>query len=149
MAKRSGRNVLLKVAIGRPTDNPSGLTFLQVGAMRGKNIKFEWSTGDATADDSPDFTEESLVTFKKVTISGDGVYNDAASSNQETIEDHILTPGASTDYQPHIWVQWIYPNGKTFQGPFLATSWNIDAPHDNVMTYSMEATSAGAVTKIA
>lgn len=149
MPKTTGRLVILKVAIGKPSDDPSSLTFLRVGAMRGKSIKFEWETADATADDSDDFTKEELVTFKSVTISGDGVYKDDDSSNQETLEDHILTPGAATDYQPHAWVQWIYPSGKTFQGPFLFKSWSIDAPYSDVLTFSTEATSAGAVTKIA
>lgn len=148
MGKNTGRLVVLNVAIGKPTDDPALLTFKRVGAMRGKNIKFEWETADATADDSDDFTKEELVTFKMVKISGDGVYNDADSSNQEELEDHILTPGVATDYQPHAWVQWVYPSGKMFQGPFLFKNWSIDAPYDDVLTFSTEATSAGQVTKI-
>lgn len=149
MSKDTGRNVLIKVAIGKPSDDPAGLTFVRVGAMRGKSIEFNWETADATADDSDDYTKEALVTFKDVKISGDGVYNDDDATNQEMLEDHILTPGPATNGQPYAWVQWVYPNGKTFQGPFLFTSWKIDAPYSDVMTFSVEASSAGAVTKIA
>jgi predicted secreted protein len=148
MSKVTGRLVVMRVAIGKPTDNPTSLTFLTVGAMRGKNIEFSWDTVDATADNSPDFTKEELVTFKTVTISGDGVYDDAVSSNQDTLENHVISPGAATDFQPHAWVDLIYPNGKTFRGPFLFKKWAIDAPYGDVLTFSTDATSAGAVTII-
>lgn len=148
MAKITGRVVVLNVAIGKPTDNPASLTFLRLGSMRGKNIDFTWDTADATADTSPDFTKEELVTFKSVSISGDGVYDSAASSNQEMLESHVISPGAATDYQPHAWVQLVYPNGKTFRGAFLFKKWAISTPYDDVLTFSTEATSASAVTVI-
>jgi hypothetical protein len=41
--------------------------------MRAKGISTSWDTADTTADQSPGFTRTSLVTFKSVEFSGDGV----------------------------------------------------------------------------
>lgn len=147
MAKTVGRAVLLDFWVAKPDADPAGATWLRLGAMDQKSIKWDWSTADATADDSPDLTEETLVTFKKVTISGSGISKFDTASNQEAFEAQVTTPGASTDYQPHAWVRMTYPNGKKYTGPFLFTSFSIDAANSDAVKFSTEGTSAGAVTR--
>lgn len=147
MAKTVGRAVLFDFWVAKPDADPAGATWLRLGAMDQKSIKWDWSTANATADDSPDQTEEDLVTFKRVTISGTGVSKFDLASNQEAFEAQVTTPGVATDNQPHMFVRLTYPNGKKYTGPFLFTSFSIDAPNSEVVKFSAEGTSAGAIVR--
>jgi hypothetical protein len=66
MTAHVGRDVLIEFAIADENASEASLTWLNLGMMRGKSIKTSWDTADTTADDSPDFTKTSLVTFKNV-----------------------------------------------------------------------------------
>lgn len=147
MAKTVGRAVIFDFWIAKPDADVGTATWSRLGAMDQKSISWEWSTANATADDSPDFTEEDLVTFKRVNISGSGVSKFDLASNQEAFEAQVTTPGVATDGQPHIWVRLTYPNGKKYTGPFLFTSFNIEAPNSDVVKFNTEGRSAGAITR--
>lgn len=149
MTKHIGRLLVLEIAIAPPSADPAGLTFLRVGAMRDKSLSVDWETADGTTDDSADFNKEESATFKVITLSGSGVYDDTDAKNVELLEDHILAPGVSTSGQPHAWVRLTYPSGRIMRGCMLFKQWKIDAPYTDYMTYSTEATSAGAFSKIA
>lgn len=146
MAKTVGRLVLLNYWIAAPTDTGSPV-WSRLGGMRAKDISWQWDTADGTDDTSPDFTKEELATFKSVSINGDGVARFDVASNQEAFEAAVTTPGASTAYQPYVWLQLVYPNGKSYQGPFLVSSFGVSAPYSDVITFSMEARSAGQITR--
>lgn len=146
MAKTVGRLVLMNFWLATP-DAAGPPVWSRLGGMRSKNIAWSWQTADATDDQSPDFTEEKLATFKSINISGDGVSRFDVASNQEAFEAGVTTPGAGTGFQPYAWLQLVYPNGKSYQGPFLVTSFSIDASNSEAVTFSMEAESAGAITR--
>ncbi len=146
MAKTVGRSVLLNFWVAAPTDT-SAPVWSRLGGMRAKNISFSWDVADGTDDTSPDFTKEELATFKTVNISGDGVSRFDLASNQEAFEAAVTNPGAATGNQPYVWLQIVYPNGKSYQGPFLVNSFEVGAPYADVVTFSMDANSAGAITR--
>lgn len=146
MAKTTGRLVLLNYWIAAP-DAGGSPTWSRLGGMRAKDISWAWDVADGTDDTSPDFTKEELATFKMVTVSGDGVARFDLASNQEAFEAAVTTPGAGTGFQPYVWLQLVYPNGKSYQGPFLVKSFSVSAPYSDVVTFSMEASSAGAITR--
>ena len=141
-----GRDVLVDFAIADEDANPASLTWLNLGMMRGKSIKTSWDTADTTADDSPDFTKTSLVTFKAVEFSGDGVSYDDAVFNQETLEAHVVSPGTATLNQPKAWFRLTYPGGKTYIGPFIVSEWSNDSPYSDAATWKITAMSNGQVT---
>ena len=144
MSAFTGRDVLIEFAIALETATYGSLTFLTLGMMRGKGIKVSWDTVDATADKSAQFTKESLVTFKQVEFSGDGVSRTDAVYNQATLKSHIYNPPSTTNNQPKVWIRETSPLGVTY-GPFIASEWNSDSPYAGVATWSLKAMSNGAV----
>lgn len=148
MSAFSGRDVAVEFAIGVETATVGALTFKNLGMMRTKSFKVSWETIDTTADDSPQFTKTSLVSFKSVEFSGDGVSYDDALYNQAELEAHIHVPGSTTQNQPKIWLRLTFPDA-VFVGPFIATEWSRDASYTDAGTWSMSASSNGAVTRTA
>ncbi len=148
MSAFSGRDVAVEFAIGVETATVGALTFKNLGMMRTKSFKVSWETIDTTADDSPEFTKTSLVSFKSVEFSGDGVSYDDAVYNQSELEAHIHVPGSTTQNQPKIWLRLTFPDA-VFVGPFIATEWSRDASYTDAGTWSMAASSNGAITRTA
>lgn len=148
MSAFSGRDVAVEFAIGVETATVGGLTFKNLGMMRTKSFKVSWETIDTTADDSPEFTKTSLVSFKSVEFSGDGVSYDDEVFNQSELEAHIHVPGSTTQNQPKIWLRLTFPDA-VFVGPFIATEWSRDASYTDAGTWSMAASSNGAITRTA
>lgn len=145
MSAYTGRDVFIEFAIGDESQDPALLVFKVLGMMRGKGMKVAWDTVDTTADKSPEFTKTSLVTFKAVEFSGDGVAYTEAVFNQAELKAHIYNPPASTAGQPKAWIRQTAPDGVT-QGPFIFSEWSSDSPYSDAVTWSTTATSNGAVT---
>lgn len=144
MGAHVGRDVTVEFAIAAEDAVEASLTWLALGMMRGKSVKTTWDTADTTADDSPSFTKTSLVTFKNVEFSGDGVSYDDAVHNQETLEAHVVSPSGA-GAQPKVWFRLTYPSGKTYVGPFIVTEWSNDSPYSDAATWSISAASNGDV----
>ncbi|EBT9689896.1 hypothetical protein KP52_24240 [Salmonella enterica subsp. enterica] len=140
----TGRDVVVYYAIGCPESQPSNGDYKRLGMMRGKTVNAEWETADATADMSAAFTQENLVTYKNISFSGDGVTRKEDVYAQNALKRHVYNPPAETSNQPYVWFKIISPNDIT-EGPFMVTSWGDEAPHDDVATWSIEASSAGQV----
>lgn len=140
----SGRDVAVFFAIACPNAKPADEEYQALGMMRGKTLSVEWETADATADKSADYTKESLVTYKSVTFSGDGVSRTEEIYNQKALKRHTINPGDATGGQPYVWLKIVSPVDVT-EGPFLCTNFEEEAPHDDAVTWSIECTSAGQV----
>lgn len=140
----TGRDVVVYYAIGCPESQPANGDYKRLGMMRGKTVSAEWETADATADMSAAFTQENLVTYKNISFSGDGVTRKEDVYAQNALKRHVYNPPAETSNQPYVWLKIISPNDIT-EGPFMVTSWQDEAPHDDVATWSIEASSAGSV----
>lgn len=139
-----GRDVSVEFAIALPTANPAGLVYQMLGMMRAKDLKATWDSVDTTADKSPQYTRTSLVTFKAVEFSGDGVSYDDAVYNQLNFEKHAVNPPASTNNQPMVWLRITYPN-KVYAGPFVVAEFSNSTPFDGEATWSISAKSNGAI----
>lgn len=145
MTAFTGRDVLIEFAIGDESQPLAALTFKTLGMMRGKGMNVSWDVVDTTADQSPEYTKTSLVTFKQVEFSGDGVAYTEAIYNQAELKAHIYNPGATTNGQPKAWIRQTAPDGVTV-GPFIFTGWDSSAPYSDAVTWSTTAMSNGAVT---
>lgn len=139
-----GRDVAVFYAIACPNAKPEESAYKALGMMRGKSLSVEWETADATADKSADYTKESLVTYKSVSFSGDGVSRTEEIHNQKALKRHVINPGETTGAQPYVWLKLVSPLDVT-EGPFLCTSFKEEDPHDDVSTWSIECESAGKV----
>jgi predicted secreted protein len=140
-----GRDVAVEFAIAVEDAVPASLTYIPLGMMRGKSPKVAWEVADTTADDSPEFTKTSLVTFKSVEFSGDGVSYTDAAFNQATLKAHVYNPQVATQFQPKAWFRITGPDG-VLEGPFIITEWSDDRPYADAATWSITAMSNGAVT---
>ncbi|EBG5673763.1 hypothetical protein DN350_17195 [Salmonella enterica subsp. enterica serovar Montevideo] len=140
----TGRDVVVYYAIGCPESQPANGDYKRLGMMRGKTVSAEWDAADATADMSAAYTQENLVTYKNISFSGDGVTRKEDVYAQNALKRHVYNPPAETSNQPYVWLKIISPNDIT-EGPFMVTSWQDEAPHDDVATWSIEASSAGSV----
>lgn len=141
----TGRDVAVFYAIACPSAKPEEGGYKPLGMMRGKTLSVEWESADATADKSADYTKESLVTYKSVSFSGDGVSRSDDTYNQKALKRHVMSPGTATGNQPYVWLKIVSATDVT-EGPFLCTSFKEEAPYDDVTTWSIECESAGQVT---
>lgn len=145
MGAHIGKDVLVHFAIAPEDATVSGLTWLELGMLRSKSLNTNWDVADTTADRSPDQTKTQLTTFKNHEFSGDGVSYDDTVHNQELLEQHVVSPPSETQNAPKVWFRLTYPSGKKYTGPFLVTEWSNDSPYSDAATWSITASSNGAV----
>jgi predicted secreted protein len=145
-----GRDVVVEFAIPAANDQnpPQETAYKRLGQMRAKTVATSWDTVDTTADMSPNFTRTSLVTFKSVEFSGDGVSYPEEMYNQRILEERVVTvpTGAAIGYQPSAWFRITYPDGRRYEGLFVVSEWSNESPYSDVSTWSITAASLGAVT---
>lgn len=139
VSKYVGRTVVLEYAIGCADELPDEGDWKGFGALRAKEFNLTWDTVDATADDSIGSLRENLTTFQSLTISGDGVCKASGAGGENLIEltKHCANPTA-TGGQPTVWLRMTFPD-ITFTAFMVLTTMSRSAPHDDVVTYSMEA----------
>lgn len=139
-----GRDTSLEFAIGCGDQLPAESDWKFIGALRSNSLSTEWDTVDATADDSIGAVREMLATFKTVTISADGVARraDTATVHQTELLAHYLNPVA-TGGQPVVWLRRTDPR-LTVVGYFLMSTYDLEAPYDEIATFSIEASSTAS-----
>lgn len=140
-----GRDVLMEFAIAKEDASVGSLSWQTLGMMRQKSMKTSWDTVDTTADKSAAFTRSSLVSYKNVEFSGDGVSYTDSVHNQQMLKAQVISPGAGTDNQPKVWFRMTGPDGQ-YVGPFIVSEWTDDRPHDDTATWSISASSNGNVS---
>ena len=148
MTAFTGRDVTVEFSIALENADPLALVFKDFGMMRTKDFNVSWETADTTADKSPDFTKTSLVTFKSIEFSGDGVSYTDVVYNQAELEAHVYSPSVATNRQPKVWLRITFPDA-VFTGPFIISEWSKGAAYDDAVTWSMTANSNGAVSRVA
>lgn len=134
--------VILATASGSPVDGvyaaPS-TGWLALGGTRGLSKGAEWDTVDTTSRSTPGNVRAATVTYLSTTGNIDGLYLPETAANVEATDDYVNDP---TSGQPHAWIRLTYPSATagTFTRQALyctLTSFNIEAPHDDAMTFDM------------
>ncbi|WP_106478107.1 phage tail tube protein [Phytohalomonas tamaricis] len=144
--KYLGREVVVEFALTDPNAATNPGEWLTLGAARGKEWGAEWQTTDATTDDSPELTQENLVTYKTSDISFDGLATKDTTKNVDLLEEYVNAPaanGSETGY-PTIYLRITAPRTdslRTYTGTALLTSFRNNAPHDDVASWTMEGNS--------
>lgn len=133
MSAQRGRDLLLKIGDGASPEN-----FATVAGLRATTLAFNAQSIDVTNADSADMWRELLgAGVKSATISGSGVFKDAASD---------ATLRAAFFNQTLANWQIVIPHFGVVSGPFKLTSLQYEGPYDGEVKLSLSLASAGALT---
>lgn len=133
MSAQKGKDLLIKISNG---DSPE--IFATVAGLRATTLAFNAQTIDITNADSADMWRELLdAGVKSASISGNGVFKDAAS-------DEALRTAFFNQTLPTF--QIVIPNFGTVTGPFKISALQYDGPYDGEVKLSLSLASAGALT---
>lgn len=144
MTAMVGRDTVVEFWIAPETADVSAAVWKTLGMMRSKSLSDKWETIDTTADKSPDFTKTSLVSFKAVSFSGDGVTYTEDMYNQDEFSSNVCTVPANKANAGKVWLR-ISNANKVRTGPFIVTEWSEEMPYDGACTWSISAESNGQV----
>ena len=131
MAAQKGKDLLLKIH--------DGTTFATVAGLRSRTLAFNAQSVDVTNAESAGQWRELLAgaTVKRASISGSGVFKDAAS---DALVRAAFFDGALKTCQV------VIPDFGTVAGPFQVTALEIAANHDREVTFDLTLESAGELT---
>ena len=133
MTAQRGKDLLIKIGDG---GDPEGFT--TVAGLRATTLAFNAQTIDVTNSDSADMWRELLAAgVKSATVSGSGVFKDAASD--------AAIRACFFDQTLANW-QIVIPSFGTVSGPFKIASLQYEGPYDGEVKLSLSLASAGAVT---
>lgn len=134
MTAQKGSLVLVKIGDGgTPTE-----AFTTVGGLRTTRMVLNNQAVDASNKDSGAWrTLLAGAGIRSMTISGNGIFTDAAS--EETVRGHAFA-NTIANYQL------TFGNGDTLIAPFQIVSYERAGEYDGEETYSLTLNSAGTVT---
>ncbi len=133
MTAQRGRDLLIKIGDGASPEN-----FTSVAGLRATTLAFNSAMVDITNADSADMWRELLAGgVKSATLSGSGVFKDAASDAALRAAFFNMAVGN---------FQIVIPSFGTVTGPFKITALQYDGPYDGEVKLSLSLASAGALT---
>ncbi|HEY0267019.1 MAG TPA: phage major tail protein, TP901-1 family [Rhizomicrobium sp.] len=133
MTAQRGRDLLIKMG-----DGASPEAFTSVAGLRATTLAFNSAIVDVTNADSADMWRELLAGgVKSATVSGSGVFKDAASDAALRSAFFAMATGN---------FQIVIPSFGTVTGPFKITALQYDGPYDGEVKLSLSLASAGALT---
>ncbi|UDF03229.1 phage major tail protein, TP901-1 family [Asticcacaulis sp. AND118] len=130
MTLQKGRDMLLKIS--------DGTGFVTVAGLRARTVSLNARAVDVTDSDSPNGWRELLAGagVKSLSVSGSGVFKDAASDAQ--MRDAFFAQTARN------W-QIVVPGFGIFTGAFLIAALEYAGEHDGEATFALTLASAGEV----
>jgi len=133
MTAQRGKDLLLKIGDGASPEN-----FVTVAGLRATTLAFNATSIDVTNADSTDGWRELLADgVKSASLSGSGVFKDAAS---DTAMRNAFFNATSANWQV------VIPSFGTVTGPFKLTALQYDGPYDGELKVSLTLASAGALS---
>jgi TP901-1 family phage major tail protein len=133
MSAQKGKDLLIKIGDGATPE-----IFTTVAGLRATTLAFNAQNVDVTNSDSVDMWRELLgAGVKSATISGSGVFKDAASD--AALRSAFFNQALCN------W-QIVIPSFGTVSGPFKLASLQYEGPYDGELKLSLSLASAGALT---
>ena len=133
MTAKRGRDLLIKIGNGAEPES-----FTTVAGLRASTLAFNAQAVDITNADSADMWRELLAGgMKSATISGSGIFKDAAS---DAAVRAVFFGGGNGSFQV------VIPGFGLVTGPFRLTALQYDGAHDGELKMSLTLASAGALT---
>lgn len=121
------------------TGTPEVPAYTKVGGQRGGTINFETDTIDLTSKDSDGWSFEDYG-ISSWNIEGDGIFTE-----DDTTHDALINAFMNKE---SLLVRYKYPSGKAYEGSVIVTEFPIEAPYDDVATYSVTLQGQGAPLKV-
>jgi TP901-1 family phage major tail protein len=133
MAGQKGRDVLIKIGNGGEPE-----TFATVAGIRAKTISLNARTVDGTSGESAEAWRELIAGagVKSATVSGAGVFKDAASDT--LIQQSFFAQTVRR-------FQLVVPDFGVLEGPFLVEALDYSGDHDGEAAFAITLASAGAL----
>jgi TP901-1 family phage major tail protein len=132
MTAQRGRDLLIKIGDGADPE-----TFTTLAGLRATTLAFNAQAVDVTNADSADMWRELLAAgVKSATVSGSGVFKDAASD--AALRAAFFNAAIGN-------FQLVIPSFGTLTGPFKITALQYDGPYDGEVKVSLSLASAGAL----
>lgn len=134
MAGQKGRDVLIKIG-----DGGEPQTFATVAGIRAKTISLNARAVDGTSGESPAAWRELIAGagVKSASVSGAGVFKDAASDAQLRAAFFSQATRA---------FQLVIPDFGVLEGAFLVEALDYSGDHDGEAAFAITLASAGALT---
>ena len=133
MAAQKGSAMLMQVGNGGSPE-----TFTTIGGLRSTSLTINNESVDVTNKDSSNQrTMLAAAGVQSISVSGSGVFTDAAS--ETTIKTNVLADTIDN-------YQFLVPDFGTFTGGFQVTSVEYAGEFNGEVTYSMSFESSGAIT---
>lgn len=132
MAASAGKDILIQI-------NTTGSTFVALGGLRQKELKFNAEAVDITNSDSPGLWREILAGtgVQSCEISGSGVWLDDAAMNV-ALTAHLTKVLKSFTI--------VLPGVASITGTFFITAITVGGAHSGEETFSITLQSSGLVT---
>lgn len=142
--KFTGKDVIVRYAIGCPDAVPLEAEWKRMMALRSRGLEITWDTADASDGDSIGALRENIATFQSMSVSGDGTVkvSGAGSENHREFTKHVVKPDA-TGGQPVMWLQLIYPD-LTFTAFCVISTLSRTGAYDDIVTYAFEASATAS-----
>jgi TP901-1 family phage major tail protein len=133
MTAQRGRDLLIKIGDGADPE-----VFTTLAGLRATTLAFNAQAVDVTNADSADMWRELLAAgVKSATVSGSGVFKDAASD--ATLRAAFFSAAIGN-------FQLVIPSFGALTGPFKITALQYDGPYDGEVKVSLSLASAGALS---
>lgn len=114
-------------------------TYTNVGGQRGGTINFETDTIDLTSKDNYGWSFEDYG-IASWNIEGDGIFSESDATHDAIIDAFMNKEAIKVRYK--------YPSGQAYEGTCIITEFPIEAPYDDVATYSVTLQGQGAPVKV-
>ena len=123
-AESRGIDFLIYINTGT-VDSP---TWTKVAGQRGGTFNLSSDEIDLSSKDNYGFSDRDYGT-QEWSIDGDGVFIEGDNSHDAILDAFLAR-------QPLL-VRWTFPSGKSYEGRAIITDFPIEAPYDDVATYSL------------
>ena len=123
-AESRGIDFLIYINTGTE-DSP---TWTKVAGQRGGTFNLSSDEIDLSSKDNYGFSDRDYGT-QEWSIDGDGVFIEGDNSHDAILDAFLAR-------QPLL-VRWTFPSGKSYEGRAIITDFPIEAPYDDVATYSL------------
>ena len=121
------------------TGSEAAPSWLKVAGQRGGTFNLSSDEIDLSSKDNYGFADRDYGT-QEWSIDGDGVFIEGDTSH-DAILDAFLAREA-------LLVRWTFPSGKSYEGRAIITDFPIEAPYDDVATYSLTLMGKGAFEEV-
>lgn len=135
----TGDEYLLKVDTAGAADSGTPRNYVNVGGQR--NLKPAHKVGEAdTTDKDSNGWNEAIYTNRGLELSLDALREEGDAGQDALKAAHLA--------RTVIYLRFDTPAGEQYEGRYLITSWEEDAPQDDVVSVSATFKLTGALTEI-